>query len=210
MRLRNWLRAGFLLTAFVLSACSTIPPGSQDLAARALLYEDRQDQLVEAVSWSLQGRLAVRNDQDGGSGSFRWLEQPQNTQMDFHGALGRGAWRLVAEPAGVVLERADGSSQRAGTIDELVQGELGWAIPVDALSWWVRGLAAPGEVERRMLNETGSLAELQQLDWTIEYGRYRSFQGLELPVKMTARRQDVSVKLAVKDWDLSWEAAPDD
>jgi outer membrane lipoprotein LolB len=180
------------------------------LAARALLYEDRQDQLVEAVSWSLQGRLAVRNDQDGGSGSFRWLEQPQNTQMDFHGALGRGAWRLVAEPAGVVLERADGSSQRAGTIGELVQGELGWAIPVDALSWWVRGLAAPGEVERRMLNETGSLAELQQLDWTIEYGRYRSFQGLELPVKMTARRQDVSVKLAVKDWDLSWEAAPDD
>ena len=210
MRLRNWLRAGFLLTAFALSACSTIPPGSQELAARSLLYEDRQEQLVEAVSWSLQGRLAVRNDQDGGSGSFRWLEQPQNTQMDFHGALGRGAWRLVAEPAGVVLERADGSSQRAGTIGELVQGELGWAIPVDALSWWVRGLAAPGEVERRMLNETGSLAELQQLDWTIEYGRYRSFQGLELPVKMTARRQDVSVKLAVKDWDLSWEAAPDD
>ena len=210
MRLRNWLRAGFLLTAFALSACSTIPPGSQELAARSLLYEDRQDQLVEAVSWSLQGRLAVRNDQDGGSGSFRWLEQPQNTQMDFHGALGRGAWRLVAEPAGVVLERADGSSQRAGTIDERVQGELGWAIPVDALSWWVRGLAAPGEVERRMLNETGSLAELQQLDWTIEYGRYRSFQGLELPVKMTARRQDVSVKLAVKDWDLSWETDPDD
>ena len=210
MRIRNWVRAGFLLTAFALSACSTIPPGSQELAARSLLYEDRQEQLVEAVSWSLQGRLAVRNDQDGGSGSFRWLEQPQNTQMDFHGALGRGAWRLVAEPAGVVLERADGSSQRAGTIDEMVQGELGWAIPVDALSWWVRGLAAPGEVERRMLNETGSLAELQQLDWTIEYGRYRSFQGFELPVKMTARRQDVSVKLAVKDWDLSWEAAPDD
>ena len=210
MRIRNWVRASFLLTAFALSACSTIPPGSQELAARSLLYEDRQEQLVEAVSWSLQGRLAVRNDQDGGSGSFRWLEQPQNTQMDFHGTLGRGAWRLVAEPAGVVLERADGSSQRAGTIDEMVQGELGWAIPVDALSWWVRGLAAPGEVERRMLNETGSLAELQQLDWTIEYGRYRSFQGLELPVKMTARRQDVSVKLAVKDWDLSWEVAPDD
>ena len=59
-------------------------------------------------------------------------------------------------------------------------------------------------------HKTGSLAELQQLDWTIEYGRYRSFQGLELPVKMTARRQDVSVKLAVKDWNLSWETAPDD
>ena len=61
-----------------------------------------------------------------------------------------------------------------------------------------------------MLNETGSLAELRQLDWKIEYGRYRSFQGLELPVKMTARRQDVSVKLAVKDWNLSWETDGDD
>ena len=61
-----------------------------------------------------------------------------------------------------------------------------------------------------MLNETGSLAELQQLDWTIEYGRYESFEGLELPVKMTARRRDVSVKLAVKDWSLSWDARGDD
>ena len=176
IKLRNSVRVCLLILLATLSACSTMPTGSQEQAARAMLYENRQGQLMEAVSWSLQGRLAVRNDRDGGSGSFRWLEQADNSQMDFHGALGRGAWRMLA----------------------------------GALSWWVRGLAAPGEVEQRMLNETGSLAELRQLDWKIEYGRYRSFQGLELPVKMTARRQDVSVKLAVKDWNLSWETDGDD
>ncbi len=66
------------------------------------------------------------------------------TRMDFHGAMGRGAWRLVAGGGGAELELADGKRYSAETVGELVRGQLGWAIPVENLSWWVRGVQAPG------------------------------------------------------------------
>ena len=70
------------------------------------------------------------------------------------------------------------------------------------LSWWVRGLAAPGAVESRQLDAEGNLIGLTQQGWNIEYGRYRVTNGVSLPSKMTARRADRSVKLAVREWSL--------
>ena len=46
--------------------------------------------------------------------------------MNFHGALGRGAWQLNADENGAVLEWADGEIHRADTVGELLEQRLGW------------------------------------------------------------------------------------
>ena len=53
-----------------------------------------------------------------------------------------------------------------------------------------------------MIDEEGNLSELLQGGWTIEYGRYRTFEGVNLPVKLTARQAEWKVKLAIRDWEL--------
>ena len=122
--------------------------------------------------------------------------------MDFHGALGRGAWRLVADAEGAELELADGTVHHADSIDKLVRLQLGWEIPVDSLSWWVRGLVAPGDYEDRMIDDKGNLSELIQGGWTIEYGKYDTVEGISLPRKLTAHQADWKLKLAIRDWQL--------
>jgi outer membrane lipoprotein LolB len=193
-----------LATALLLLAgCATAPPTSDVADPR---YAQRAAALADVPEWSLRGRLAVRNGDDGGSGTLRWRQADDAAQMDFHGALGRGAWRLVARPADAELVLADGRSFRAANVNALVAGELGWNVPVDDLAWWVRGLEAPGGAEDRRYDADGRIVSMSQSGWAIEYGRYREVSGIAMPLKMTARSGERYVKLAVRDWTLGADA----
>ena len=186
----------------LLPACAVTPPADAEQSARQPLYEQRAARLSLLENWALVGRLAVSDDEDGGSGKLSWRQQPGGSRMDFHGALGRGAWRLLSDTAGAELEFADGRRYRADSVDALVHGQIGWHVPVDKLAWWVRGLAAPGVYAERLLDEEGRLSQLDQAGWSIEFGRYEAVAGEALPLRMTARQQDRTVKLAIRTWEL--------
>jgi outer membrane lipoprotein LolB len=202
--LKSCLSNGFLVVAAALlvQACSSAPRVADGDGIPMERYQARAAELSSIPDWALRGRLAVTDGKDGGSGSLRWKETTDGSHMDFHGALGRGAWRLSAGAGGAELELADGNRYRADTVGELVRGQLGWDIPVDALAWWVRGLEAPGTPESRVLGEDGTLEMLRQDGWLVEYGRYREVNGIDLPVKLNARQAERTVKLAIRDWEL--------
>jgi outer membrane lipoprotein LolB len=187
----------------LLPGCAVAPTADTEQSERQPLYEQRAARLSQLENWALAGRLAVSDDEDGGSGSLRWRQQPGSSRMDFHGALGRGAWHLLSDEAGAELEFADGRRYRADSVDALVHGQIGWRVPVDKLAWWVRGLAAPGFYADRWLDEEGRLSRLDQGGWSIEFGRYGAVDGETLPLRMTARQQDRTVKIAIRKWELA-------
>lgn len=199
-----------LALTWTLQSCTTLPPREADRAERLRLHGLKSDRLVEQDRWNLSGKLAISNDKDGGSGKLQWRENPGYTRMDFHGTLGRGAWRLEADRSGARLELADGSAYEDQTVDQLVQKQVGWEIPVESLSWWVRGMAAPGGAEERWFDERGNLVRLNQDGWSIEFGKYRSFGEFEMPIRLTAMQAEWKVKLVVRRWELAPESAPDD
>jgi outer membrane lipoprotein LolB len=200
-RIAAW--SGFLL----LAGCSGVPvsgvPGSGvEQAEWAGLHESRCDDLQGVDQWKLEGRIAINDGRDGGSGRFNWQTVGEDSSMEFHGALGRGAWRLQTEEGGAVLELANGEVRRAASVGLLVEQALGWEIPVDALAWWVRGCAAPGDRDRRRLDEHGWLTGLSQFGWEIEYEKYADVNGVFMPLKLKASQDTHMVKLAVRDWLL--------
>lgn len=199
----------FLVAVTLLPACTATRTAKVEDLERVRLYQAKSDQLAVFNTWALEGRLAIRNEADGGSGQFRWKTTGAGTQMDFHGALGRGAWELKADSHGAELTLADGAIHRADSIDQLVRQQLEWEIPVGNLAWWVRGLAMPGRFQERDIDGEGNVSKLVQDDWTIEYGRYGGFGGISLPVKLTAYRGKFKVKLAIRSWNLT-EAADED
>jgi outer membrane lipoprotein LolB len=129
-----------------LAACSTLPAPAPPSAVQEQLYAERQQRLGLLQSWAFEGKLAVTDGKDGGSGHFQWKRGIGTDHMDFHAVLGRGAWRLDAGPDGAELELANGDVFRSASLDELVRRHAGWRIPVDYLAWWVRGLAAPADI----------------------------------------------------------------
>ena len=206
----RWGRlAGFALLVGLLQACATAPlPVSGDPLAENR-YAERLARLQGADHWTVEGKIAIRDSAEGGSGKLRWQVEPEGSRLDFHGALGRGAWRLDVAPIEAVLTLADGAVYRAASVDRLVAEQVGWPVPVAELSWWIRGLAAPGESARRTLGEAGVLLDLQQAGWSIEFDRYREFSGELMPGLVVARRGERQVKFAVRDWTLPAGTPPD-
>lgn len=193
-----------------LPACSTVPKATISDPARETAYQAKLDRIISFTNWKMTGRLAVSDDRDGGSGHFSWKNDAGENRMDFHGALGRGAWRLLADEASAELELADGTVRRAADVDQLIHQQLGWKIPAESLSWWVRGLVAPRAFSEKAIDASGNLENLSQDGWTIEYGRYKDFEGISLPVKVTARQAEWKVKLVIKEWKLDSRSSTDD
>ena len=185
----------------LMSACTTVPVTTPAVNLQTA-YEERAG-VIEAVSdWSLVGRISLDDGEEGGSGRLQWVVKPDHSMMDFHGAMGRGAWHLEIEPGGAVLRLADGNQYAADGVDALVEQQIGWPIPVEALQWWVRGLAAPGAINSQQWDEAGLLIRLEQFGWQIDFNRYTSGSGVELPVRLDARQNDYRVKLAISRWHL--------
>ena len=207
-------RAGFL-PALCLAACATSPgPGDpvtadqRERLARAA-YVERQDAIATWEAWGFSGRLSMDDGEDGGSGRLDWAVRGGVSTLEFRGALGQGAWKLVLDPDGATLSKADGSVLADPSVGDLVRRETGWRVPVDALGWWVRGLAEPGHPAQFEFGDAGTqpLVALSQLGWHIRYDRYREDDELLMPSRLEATRDNGRVKLAISRW---WHQAGDE
>ena len=170
---------------------------------RQTAYQQRAARIDGVSDWSLVGRISLDDGEQGGSGRLKWVIKADRGNMDFHGALGRGAWHMETGPEGAVLQLADGSEHSADEVDTLVQQQIGWSIPVTALQWWVRGLSAPGAVDEQSLDVDGSLTRLEQFGWQINYNRYHTGSGIAMPTRLDARRDNYRVKLAISRWQIT-------
>jgi len=190
-----------VILLYTLAACTTSPERATDQVSLTA-FQNRSGQLGEIASWGLAGKISMDDGAQGGSGRLRWDVEAGLSELDFHGALGRGAWHLLVVPGLARLQLADGTVETAPGVGELIRDQVGWPVPLDALQWWVRGLAAPGPIENRTLDTQGLLISLRQFGWTVEYNRYDSFAGVQLPVRLDAKRQNYRVKLAISRWRM--------
>lgn len=152
--------------------------------------------------WRLLGRISLDDGDQGGSGKLQWDVTASLSTIDFHGAMGRGAWHLEIGRDSAILKEASGNEYRAPGVDQLIQQQMGWPVPVDALKWWVRGLAAPGSIQEKQLDDRGLLIGLAQFDWQIDFNRYSSDSGVAMPTRLDARRENYRVKLAISHWQI--------
>jgi outer membrane lipoprotein LolB len=190
----------FCIASF--AACSTAPRQGSDSLAAKQAYQSRFDHLQQLNNWTLTGRLAIADGKDGGSGRLIWAQNGSESQLKFRGAMGKGAWQLHADKSGARIELANGEVHTAASVNQLVMNQVGWKVPVDALSWWIKGLAQPEEWTQRELDENGLLAHLQQFGWDVEFSKYKQHDGFWLPTRLTARRDEYSVKMLVKQWEF--------
>ncbi len=196
-----------LLAAVTLvAACSPMSRRATEDPAAAEAYVQRAAALSGETRWLLDGRLAISDGEDGGGGSLVWFQDREQTRMRFRGTLGRGSWQLQADARGAELEMADGRRYAAATLADLVEAHVGWRVPVDALSWWVRGLASGHRWDSRDLDDAGHLIRLSQSGWQVEFHSYRDSGLAAMPSRLVARRDAYVVKLAVRDWRFGADA----
>jgi outer membrane lipoprotein LolB len=189
------------LLVFTLNACTGVAVKDPGLAGQAA-YQARTGKLTEITQWGLAGKISLDDGDQGGSGKLQWDVSPGFSEMGFRGAMGRGAWQLQMGPEGALLRMADGTEQTAADVSDLIREHIGWPVPLNALQWWARGLAAPGVTESEQFGPEGLLTSLEQFGWNVDFSRYDSIGDIDLPVRLKATRDNYRVKLAVSRWRM--------
>ncbi len=191
------LRSAVLLVALTatLFGCATPAP-----PAISPVWTSRQAALTPLTHWRAAGRIGVVNAEDGWHASFQWDQQGPDYRIDLIGPLGQGRVLLQGTATGVTLQTQDGQQWTAPDADALVEQHLQIHLPVNGLRYWILGLPEPGAPPVLHTDAQGRLTRLEQKGWLIDYPAYAPLTPIELPARIMAQRQDLSVKLIIEQW----------
>ena len=201
------LRAGVSgVVALLLAACAAqaprapLPPLTSTPEAN---QRQREALLAQQPDWSLQGRVALSNGRDGGSGRIDWQQVGARYDVSLSAPVTRQSWRITGDESHARLEGiADGPLEGEDPA-ALLREATRWDVPVTALASWVRGV--PADEARHggadvAFGPDGRLATLRQAGWTVQYSAWRAEGAVELPQRLEASRDEAKVRLVVDAW----------
>lgn len=192
---------GIALLALVLAGCSVSPPQPETEGGRLAVAD--WEPADAPADWRLRGRAAIRVPDESGTVSVDWRQNGEQYRLDMRGALGAGAMRLEGRPGRVVLRRGNGDRLVADNAQQLLSQTTGFDLPVERLVWWLRGQPVPELGGTVALDGQGRPAELEQDGWLVTYDQWQSAGRYQLPGRLSVKREDVRVRLAVTEWDVS-------
>lgn len=189
-------RLAFVLCGVALLAgCAAAPrravPGTS-LAARAAV-------LAQQPRWSLDGRVAVSDGKDGGSGRIEWRQDGADYVIEIRAPVSRQAWRITSINGELTLEGARREAVHGADAEALLAREVGWRVPIAQMRHWARGLAA-GPDAKVELDDAGLPRTIREAGWVVEFARFDAQSAPPLPVRIVASRPPYTVRLAVASW----------
>ena len=203
------LRAfAIVVLAALASACATQPAKP---ALPALVGAPEANQTARATAlaafpgWSMTGRIAVTNGQQGGSGRIEWRQDGARYVATLSAPVTRQGWRVSGGPDGATLEGMAGGPRSGPDAAALVFEATRWRVPVDALGDWLLALQRDGDTAH--FGDDGRIDRIEGEGWVVSYADWRAVQGVELPGRIEAVQGVAKVRLVVDDWTLG-AAAP--
>jgi outer membrane lipoprotein LolB len=197
----------FALVATLCVAC--VAPAPRPSADRVEALWTAHAAATRPLShWELHGRLAVQADDRGGQASLLWVREAGRHSIRLNGPLGRGVVRITQDESGARLQDSEQRVFEAANAEELLFRYTGWRLPIANLDWWVLGLPVPGMAADQTLDDAGRLQTLRQKGWAVQYDKYVSVDGYDLPGRLQLTRAadagapDMQVRLVIDHWAL--------
>ena len=184
------------------SGCATQPD-------RAEIDPEVQQARLQALdAFSFKGGLGIWTDEQSLPARIQWQQQGKRLTVQLSGPLGIGNLKLVSGDPLSTLSRSGTVISEGESIDTVLQQGLGLEapIPVAQLQQWVTGL--PGNANSIVRDAQGKLSSLRFTDeqgtsWQARFLKYTDVDGTVLPSLITASGGPYSVRLVLKDWQLS-------
>jgi outer membrane lipoprotein LolB len=186
--------------AGALAACA---PAQRSLReSPVVMTGQRQMQLANKPRWSLEGRIAVSDGHDGGSGRLAWTQDGRYFDISVRAPVAGGNWRLSGDESMAQLDGAGPEPLRDRDAGALLARELGWHLPMGQVDAWVRGLPADPAQAQVEMDADGLPRSLREAGWQVDYSGWMQVDGAPMPRRMVARKAPFQVRIAVDRWFL--------
>jgi outer membrane lipoprotein LolB len=156
-------------------------------------------------SWHLHGRAAVFVDDEVHNIGIRWRRNAEEFVIVLEATFGQGVVRLESSRETgypVKLSLSDGRVVYAKDAESALRDAVGFAIPLEGLESWIRGLPMNAMPFSTELSDDGRLKSLSQNDWQINYLDYfdQADEAKGLPGKMYLKHDRLALKIVIEHW----------
>ncbi len=188
----------------ILAACA--PSLVRAPADNALLagQGERERALAEQRDGALTGRIAVAGAHGGGNGRLSWRQSGEDFVVELSAPISGRSWRMSRIDGRVRIDGLDGGPRLGDDAEALLLDATGWAVPIEALSAWLRGARAKGPSELRFTAD-GLPVELLQAGWMVSYRDWDRDLAPTLPGRVFAERGGDRVRLRIERWRIDGE-----
>jgi outer membrane lipoprotein LolB len=188
-----------LVTVAISGCASNQLRDPSNSAASQELWQGRQAKLETIKDWDIKGRLGVRTEDDGGSATLIWDRRGENHVIELYGPFGGGRVHIEQNPQGATMQDNKKVVYEDVSASALLYRRIGWHVPFDSLTYWLRGLPEPGLVAGLTLDSDGRVIGFQQHGWEISMVDYNTHQGIDLPRKIFIKASPGTVHLVDDD-----------
>jgi outer membrane lipoprotein LolB len=152
---------------------------------------------VDIKALKLSGRLAIKQGNEGNSGSLRWLHASPDHEITVYSPIGTTVAKIVQNGQGAKLTTGDDQTYQAADADKLMEQVMGWSFPLNGMQYWVLGRVAPEGQAEEERGPNNRLMHLKQQDWDIQYADYRPLANIELPYRIVMKRADFTIRFVM-------------
>lgn len=187
------------MSTLILSGCAWL---SRPTPAENIVIPEatRQNQIKAMNDWKAHGAISITYQGRTDIGSFSWDQSGSKYDLRTFGPLNMAGLRVTGRPGTAKLWKSSQTPVSASSPEQLMQGELGWHLPITNFRYWSRGIPAPNRDSQKRFDRFGHLVYLNQQGWTISYKNYQSVQGRDLPRTIIFNHDPVRVKMVIKSW----------
>lgn len=201
MRKRSSLLRNFSVVCMLLALAACAPVRTRGTSAQIAAQGSREQVVAAQTQWNFDGHFAVSDGHDGGSGKLTWQEDGGTYLLVLRAPVTGKTVTLQGDAKGAVLTGLRELPIRGDDAESLLADEFGWHMPVADLTWWIRGLRAPGSAAQLSYGENGLPSLLQQDGWRVEYRDWYADQHPQLPRKVYASKPPYSVRVLIENWN---------
>lgn len=196
------LAAALLVLSTVLSGCVGTPELSPNTDFSVRNFGIRRSNLAAVQDFTLKGRVAERGIA-GGRGSIDWQQRGPKLDLRISGPLGVGALAISSDGQRTEIRSKQGVIATRD-LQQTMQAELGWSLPLPLVRYWALGVPAPSAPDQQptglLLDDVGRALRFDQFGWHIEYDEYQTVNSLQLPRILSLADGQRSFRLVIDEW----------
>lgn len=199
---RPALAAMALLLA--LAGCKTAPPQKRVLGPGAdAPWPEQLAALEKLDSYALTGRVAVAAAGEGFSGTLRFRQQAERSELALDGPMGIGGARVVLQESELSVTNSRGETLDGPAARVELERRLGFELPLHQLRWWLLGIPEPqvGATSETAETPPDALPVFEQDGWRVNVQTRAPAMGFSLPQRLTIEREGARLKLLVDQWN---------
>lgn len=185
-------RLTLLIFVIFIQACTSLPPVDLSKIKHA----------NQIQNYNIKGKIAFKTTQQAKSATFYWQQQANTYHITLSTYLGIQLAEIKGTPNHIEIN-ADGDNYQSNDPQGLIARQIGWRLPVQHLSDWVKGIhngvvinTHDNGLAKKVLVRTSSTEE-----WTLTYLSYQTIGNLQLPQKIKCQTPTLTVMLQINQWD---------